>query len=303
METKAIEYVLEISKYKSITKAANALGISQSALSQILLRIEREIGTPLFIRDKRALVPTEAGCLYIDAAQKIIDTRHKLCADINDLSSVKRIRLGLTSRWGMLMMLDILPIFHESFPDTLIELRQHNYQTLMEKYNHYNVDLAVTTLSARDTLPENCEILREEEMRLIVNSSHPFSVAHANENELQEVAIKRELEGLSIIRSAIGSTSRVLEDELFERICFTPRAFCEVTDYITFINFVEANLGFAFISSDYVNASAKIRSWRLVPRLLRNNALLIRPGLEINEPERHLIELIRSYKFLSHDKP
>ncbi|MGE4354325.1 MAG: LysR family transcriptional regulator [Oscillospiraceae bacterium] len=303
MDTKAMEYILEIAHYKSVTKAAKALCISQSALSQILLRIERELGSPLFIRKKRSLIPTDTGYLYFDAAQKILDTKRKLYADIDDLAGSKRIRFGLTSHWGMLMMLDILPTFHERFPNTVIELRQYNYQSLREEYLQYGIDLAVTTISPNDAVPENAEILREEEMRLILSCSHPFSIAHAHEAEVPEITIKRDLAGLSIIRSAIGSASRIMEDELFARIGFTPRAFCEVTDYITFINLVEANLGFAFISADYVNTSDKICNWRLSPRLVRNNALLIRPGLKLGEPEQYLIEHIRGYRIFNLGKP
>ena len=75
MDTKALEYILEIARCRSVTRAARSLGISQSALSQILLRVEREIGTPLFVRQKRALKLTEAGELYVEAAESIIDAK------------------------------------------------------------------------------------------------------------------------------------------------------------------------------------------------------------------------------------
>lgn len=299
METKALEYILEIARYRSVTKAAQALGISQSALSQILLRVERETGMPLFVRQKRALQLTEAGELYVDTARKIVDLKNRLSADLKDLSESRHLRVGVTSQWGMAMMKELLPRFHEKFPDQPVELRQYNYCTLRDEYLAYRVDIAAGTLSHHDPLPEHCELLRDEEMVLIVSRDHPFAKKHAGETELREGVLRQDLDGVSFIRSAAGSTARALEDELFERVGLKMRTFCEVTDYTAFISLVEAGLGFAFVSADSVDRYDGLCSWRLLPRMLRQNALYIRPGLEMNECERFLVENIRGYRLFN----
>ena len=50
MDTRQIEYMLAISQEKSITKAAQKMYITQTTLSQALLKLEQELGQPLFIR-------------------------------------------------------------------------------------------------------------------------------------------------------------------------------------------------------------------------------------------------------------
>ena len=50
MDLKQLEYIVEIAKEKNITKAAKKLYITQSALNQTLLKLEKEIGEPLFER-------------------------------------------------------------------------------------------------------------------------------------------------------------------------------------------------------------------------------------------------------------
>lgn len=296
MDTKAIEYILELAHHQSITKTADALNISQSALSQILLRIETKVGTPLFIRQKRALTPTEAGLLYLSAAKKIVDTKRKLYADIKDLSETKKIRLGLTSRWGMIMMTEILPDFNVAFPDTLIEMRQYNYLNLREEYSQYNLDIAVMTHSQADQLPEDAVILRHEEMQLILHKDHPFTIKHADEDTVSENIFRNELQDFGFVRSAFGSASRCMENAVFDRIGHQPRVFCEANDSLTFINIVEANLGYAFISSDYTNDSPKLKSWKLSPSLTRINTLLIRPGMQVTPAEAYLLQLIRGHR-------
>ena len=48
MDLKQIEYILKIAEEQNITHAAEKLFITQSALNQQLLKLEKELGTPLF---------------------------------------------------------------------------------------------------------------------------------------------------------------------------------------------------------------------------------------------------------------
>ena len=51
MDIKNPEYILEIARQQSVTRAAQKLFITQSTLSQYLLKLESELNTPLFIRE------------------------------------------------------------------------------------------------------------------------------------------------------------------------------------------------------------------------------------------------------------
>lgn len=53
MDTKILEYVIAIAEEKSLSKAAERLYLSQPALSQRLKKLEDELGTPLFLREKK----------------------------------------------------------------------------------------------------------------------------------------------------------------------------------------------------------------------------------------------------------
>lgn len=58
---KQIEYIVKIDDEHSITRAAEKLFVTQSALNQQLLRLEKELGAPLFHRSKVDMRPTEIG--------------------------------------------------------------------------------------------------------------------------------------------------------------------------------------------------------------------------------------------------
>ena len=61
MDTKQVEYILKIAEENNITKAAAKLYITQSALNQQLIKLEKELGTPLFHRSRTNWHLTEAG--------------------------------------------------------------------------------------------------------------------------------------------------------------------------------------------------------------------------------------------------
>lgn len=68
-----LRYIIAIAEEQNITKAANKLFISQSAMSQQLIKVERELGTALFERVGRVLKLTKAGEIYVNSAKAILN--------------------------------------------------------------------------------------------------------------------------------------------------------------------------------------------------------------------------------------
>ncbi|HSE56145.1 MAG TPA: LysR family transcriptional regulator, partial [Nocardioidaceae bacterium] len=61
LDVKRLQVLLAIVEEGSVTAAAGALGYTPSAISQQILRLEREAGQPLLERHARGMQPTEAG--------------------------------------------------------------------------------------------------------------------------------------------------------------------------------------------------------------------------------------------------
>ena len=72
MNLREQEYICTIAKYRSITKAAKELNITQSALSLFVQNVEKRLGTPLFERYRKEVLPTYIGELYLESAQNIL---------------------------------------------------------------------------------------------------------------------------------------------------------------------------------------------------------------------------------------
>ena len=86
MDTKILEYVIAIAEEKSLSKAAERLYLSQPALSQRLKKLEDELGTPLFLREKNGLSITDAGRIYINGAHSILQIKREALKKISSMS-------------------------------------------------------------------------------------------------------------------------------------------------------------------------------------------------------------------------
>lgn len=73
METRYLRGFMKIAETGSITRAAESLGISQPSLSQQLLRLEDEVGVPLFSRTARGVTLTESGRRLLVHASRILE--------------------------------------------------------------------------------------------------------------------------------------------------------------------------------------------------------------------------------------
>ncbi|GAB3251752.1 LysR family transcriptional regulator [Larkinella harenae] len=82
MELRHLQMVREVATCGNLTKAADRLYLTQSALSHQLKEIESYFNTQLFIRDKKQMLLTDAGAVVLEAAEKILqevaETRAKV---------------------------------------------------------------------------------------------------------------------------------------------------------------------------------------------------------------------------------
>ena len=97
MDTRQIEYILQIAEENNITHAAAKLFITQSALNQQLIKLENELGQQLFHRGKNDFRLTEAGQIYVDYARKILSLKEEAYNKLNDLANNQTGRLRIAA--------------------------------------------------------------------------------------------------------------------------------------------------------------------------------------------------------------
>ena len=94
--SRSLELLLEVSKAKSFSEAASRRGVSQSAISQLMQKLEKELGVTLFERSQRPLKLTKQGQMLVAGIVKPAQEIENLVRDIRKENFIKpSLRLGL----------------------------------------------------------------------------------------------------------------------------------------------------------------------------------------------------------------
>ena len=290
MDIKNPEYILEIARQQSVTRAAQKLFITQSTLSQYLLKLESELNTPLFIREKNRLVPTGAGQVYIQAAQAVVKIQDAAQARIAALKDEGSIRLG-SSAWGLDLVVDTLPAFKERFPAFTVRIYENRYAETKAMMRAGTLDLAIIAVTEDDDLPaQGYTPLCQEELSLILPVDHPFCTAAPGRTHITVDVLSHELGGVSYLFSDVGSTIRRIEEKIFENLMFRPNVVCEMNRDDFPRRMVINGMGAAFIPWAAVRQDPAVRAFRFDPPVVRQDILVFRKGIEKTEPLRCLEE-------------
>ena len=142
---KGMDYIYEIYKAGSISRAAQNLYISQPSLSASLKRVEEKIGYPLFDRGVKPLRLTEYGKEYIAAVLQIKNIENQFEAYINDLGELKTgsVRLGGTNMFASFVLPSMIMNFHADNPHITYEVIEETTLGLEELLRSGQLDIAV----------------------------------------------------------------------------------------------------------------------------------------------------------------
>src|SRR4029453_14035335 len=86
LDSRHLRIVAEVARAESVTRAADRLNVTQSAVSHQLRELEDKLGTPLFVRSGRRMLPTPAGRLIVEAAENVMGAIGRLEAKVEQLA-------------------------------------------------------------------------------------------------------------------------------------------------------------------------------------------------------------------------
>ena len=176
MDTKQIEYILKIAEENNITHAAEKLFITQPALNQQLLKLEKELGTPLFHRSRSNWRLTEAGEIYVKNAKQILQIKKNTYEQIRDVANRQKgmLSIGFTPGRGVAIFGNVYPIFHREFPEITVVPVEKRVKEMQTMIAGDQLDVAFMTLNEYDRTKDNYINLSSEEILLAVPDGHPI---------------------------------------------------------------------------------------------------------------------------------
>ena len=254
MDRREIEYVIVIAQEKTLSKAAERLFVSQPALSRFLLKLEDELGLPLFERKKRQLIPTYAGELYLETARNILQLQQKLEKDLSMLKEINhgKLSIGITPGRGHTVLPRILPDFRKRFPDYELQIYEEDVETLERMLSEGTIEIAFFTMSEKSRLSQNrfcCELISQEEIVLCAPKNGHYELLSKNEPGRKYPWIDlKYLENDCFLTLKKKMRLGQLASEILEHYAISPRI-AELSTIDTVLSLVAQQYGVAFASS------------------------------------------------------
>lgn len=175
MNFKDLEYVCAIAKHKSITRAAQALFITQPTLSQYIKNLQERLGVSLFYYEGNKILLTDEGNLLVSRGLGLLDSRDLLLNDLYTINQTGRgvLKIAIPLGRGIHLLPSILPEFHRLYPLAEIRLSEGSSMELVNLVENRACDLVVINYP---TFPANIEFetIGYENMLLIMGKSSPY---------------------------------------------------------------------------------------------------------------------------------
>src|SRR5688572_19234787 len=103
----------------SFVGAARSLAVTTAWVSKLVSQLEHHLGAQLLARTTRRLSLTDAGRLYLERCQRLLDDLDEAERAVGDLQTSPRGRLRVAApmSFGLLRLVPLLPAFCDRFPD------------------------------------------------------------------------------------------------------------------------------------------------------------------------------------------
>lgn len=251
-----IESFLEIARRGNVSRAAEALFVTQPTLTARLHSLERELGGPLFARTRRGMRLTDAGRVFLPYAEKALrtikDGREALLEARSGAGG--RLVLGAAPAISTYVLPGLLERFAVSHPRIEVAVRTGHSEDLLRMVLSEEVQLAMVRAMRHpeiESLP-----LYEEELILIVSPRHPF--AKRGEVSIADVARER------LILFDRTSSYYELTQTFFLRLGVTPHEVMELDNIEAAKKMVQRQLGIALLPRTAVTAELDAKVLRMV---------------------------------------
>lgn len=285
---KGMEYVYEVYKEKSFSKAAHNLYISQPALSASIKKIETRIGAPIFDRSTNPIQLTECGREYVKCMLKIMDLEAEFENYLSDMDELKTgsISIGGTNLYASFVLPPVITAFTKKYPGVQINLVEADTSLLEQKLAGGVLDLVIDNYAFSPEL-YSCYSYGTEHLILAVPQK---SAANARAKEFcltcAEIRRGKHLEPQTpcvplhffsdepflFLRSGNDTRSRA------EHIChqqnFTPNVILKLDQQATAFHLACYGMGCTFISDTlvhHIRQSHELCYYKLEPELAARN--------------------------------
>jgi DNA-binding transcriptional LysR family regulator len=173
MDIESLEYFIAVSKYRNITKTAEVLHISQSALSRRIQSLEEELGVPLLVRGGHYIELTPAGERFLIDCDKIVGRKKRLMIDMERYKNQGSIRIGYAPGIYIQGLLRPVTKLRQAYPDVKLQFIGSTMNASVQDLLHGDLDVVYTTYGEIEDMPHIRSLtLVENDLSILVPRGH-----------------------------------------------------------------------------------------------------------------------------------
>lgn len=236
MELLQLLYFQVVAQEEHITRAANALHVSQPALSKTIKRLEDELGVALFTRVGKTIRLNANGEIFLRYVTTALSALSDGKNTLTSLNSTSFPDITINLEAGADSLVKLIASFYSKYPQIRLFIRKANTKLT---YPIAKYDLAIFMLSQEDHLPENSLILFEEDMVAAVPEGHPL----CRKLYVDLIDLKNE----KFVLFQESSTIRKMITHYCNKVGFSPNVVSECHDWHMLCDFVRAKVGISII--------------------------------------------------------
>jgi DNA-binding transcriptional LysR family regulator len=244
MELTPLRYFRILAQARHMTRAADALGVTQPALSAMLKKLEQEVGTALVVRTSRGVELTEAGRVFLTHADEALRAADQATTSVKELLGLEKgsIRLGGGATAITYLLPPVVSSLRRSYPGLRFYIREAGSSAVAQSVLSGELDLGIVTLPLASVNGSDLERVPmvTDELRLILPPKHRLSG--------KETFRWKDLDGEPVVAFEAGSAVRDLIDRTASSAGITLHIVMELRSIDSIKQMVAAGIGIGFVS-------------------------------------------------------
>jgi DNA-binding transcriptional LysR family regulator len=252
-----IEGFLEIARRGNLSRAAEALHVTQPALTARLRLLEEGLGTPLFERSRRGMRLTDAGRAFLPHAERAVealDTGRALVGE-HARGTAGHLSIGAAPSVGAYVLPGLLARFVERFPAVRLVVRTGHSEEVADLVAQGELDIGLIRELHHPGVV--VQLVYEDELLLVVPPSHEFATMGSIEVD--------NLTGVTLVLFDRTSSYYDLTNTLFRSAGVIPRSTIELDNIEAAKQVVRHGLGVALLPVTAIAADVAQGLLRVVP--------------------------------------
>jgi len=244
MELRHLKYFLAVAETRNFTQAAANCFVAQSALSQQIARLEKDVGAVLFSRTSRSVRLTAAGELLEPLARRVLADVDNAQAALDALAGLRRgrLRLGLVQTLaGSVDLVEVMADFHTRYPGVDFHVVNAPSSEMAAAVLAGGLDVAVVGLGSRQ-VPDGLDHRLLGSDPLVVVVPHDHDLADHDVIDLADLP-----ESHQLIQFAEGTGLRRQVEAAFARAGVEPGRHFEVGQLYDMVQLAARGVGITVV--------------------------------------------------------